>query len=108
METPTLPHLANVSLYRFLQEALTNVAKHAGAERTVVKLLHDAEAVVLSVEDNGRGFDPAILTDPAHPRRGIGLQGMRERIELLDGRIDLHSEPDWGTRILANIPIREA
>ena len=56
-ELPTLPEAVNICLYRFLQEALTNVAKHACANRVCVALRYDAETVSLSVEDDGRGFD---------------------------------------------------
>jgi signal transduction histidine kinase len=102
---PALPDEINISLYRFLQEALTNVARHAKATRVEVALDCDAETVSLSVEDDGRGFDPQ--ASPEAPG-GIGLLGMRERVESLGGRLDLRSEPGRGTLLVTNIPLKEA
>ena len=85
------------ALYRIIQEALTNAVKHAGATRVAVEA-HDADGTLrLSVTDDGRGFDPAA------PGAGFGLAGMRERVLLLGGSLDVASGPA-GTRIEATLP----
>ena len=92
-------HSAEVetALYRIIQEALTNAVKHAGATRVAVEA-HDADGTLrLSVTDDGRGFDPAA------PGAGFGLAGMRERVLLLGGSLDVDSGPA-GTRVEATLP----
>jgi signal transduction histidine kinase len=84
------------TIYRLVQEALTNVAKHAGAECVRVEVARANGTVEVVVEDDGRGFDPAAATE------GLGLVGMRERVELTGGRLDIRSRP--GTRVTARLP----
>ena len=85
------------ALYRIIQEALTNAVKHAGATRVAVEA-HDADGTLrLSVTDDGRGFDPDA------PGAGFGLAGMRERVLLLGGSLDVASGPA-GTRVEATLP----
>jgi signal transduction histidine kinase len=98
---PPLPLVQN-TVYRVLQEALTNVAKHAGARRVSVRLVRDEAMVELRVRDDGVGFEPG-----ANPR-GLGLQGMRERAALLGGAVQLESEPGEGTMITARFPARRS
>jgi signal transduction histidine kinase len=92
---------ANICFYRVLQEALTNVARHAAAGQVSVELAQDPQAVTLTVTDNGRGFDVA-APSRADPR--LGLLGMRERLELLSGWLELDSAPGQGCRLRARIP----
>jgi PAS domain S-box-containing protein len=96
---PLLPLVQN-TVYRALQEALTNVAKHAGARRVSVRLVRDATMVELRVQDDGVGFEPGTN------HRGLGLQGMRERAVLLGGAVQLESAPGKGTTITARFPAR--
>lgn len=93
---------AQVCLYRFVQESLTNVAVHADAHRAYVRLKLDKDAVRLRVADDGVGMDPAILHDPL--RTGLGIVGMRERLELLSGRLELTSVAGKGTEMIAVLP----
>jgi two-component system NarL family sensor kinase len=96
-----LPPRVEVALYRVCQEALTNVARHAGAGRVSVRLVATPEAVRLVVEDDGRGFDPSRVDGDRQ-----GLVGMRERVEMLGGTLDVQSDPgDVGTRIEAAVPL---
>jgi PAS domain S-box-containing protein len=105
LELPMLPEPVNMCLYRFLQEALTNVAKHARANQVRVALRYDAETVSLSVEDDGRGFDrQARMSERCWPM-GIGLLGMQERLESLGGRLEIESQPGQGTRLVAHLPV---
>jgi signal transduction histidine kinase len=91
-----------VSFYRFLQETLTNVAKHARASRVRVRLDGESGFAVLSVSDDGVGFSCC-----GQGTGGAGLIGLRERFELLGGWIKIGSETDRGAYICAGIPITE-
>jgi two-component system, NarL family, sensor kinase len=106
-EISGLPDTVDISLYRFVQEALTNVVKHAQAERVWVRLSVDGEMLVLSVEDDGQGFvsSPLSLPDRSLPGRGsgIGLAGVRERLQPLGGRLEIHSTPGEGTSLVAYV-----
>jgi signal transduction histidine kinase len=86
------------ALYRIVQEALTNASKHGSAKRAVVEISERDATVQLSVRDDGNGFDPEAKTD------GFGLLGMRERVELLGGKLRLDSAPGSGTTVHVSIP----
>jgi signal transduction histidine kinase len=101
---PMLPEAVTICLYRFLQEALTNVAKHACASQVCVTLRYEAETVSLSVEDDGRGFDRQARLSVLGWPMGIGLLGMQERLESLGGRLEIESQPGQGTRLVAHLP----
>jgi signal transduction histidine kinase len=96
-----LPGEAETALYRIVQEALTNVVKHANARTVSVVLTRKGEAVVVVIEDDGRGFDPN-----ADDVEGLGLLGMRERIALVGGRLSVESAPDRGTTVAVEVPLR--
>jgi signal transduction histidine kinase len=87
-------------MYRIVQEALTNAAKHGGAKRAVVEVYDDGEEVCLSIRDDGSGFDTSEHSD------GFGLVGMHERVHLLEGTLNLSSAPGSGTTIAARFPIQ--
>jgi PAS domain S-box-containing protein len=106
-ELPDLPDAVTICFYRVLQEALTNVAKHAHANHVWVALRCDADTLSLSVEDDGQGFDVPSEVSVARQPRGIGLVGMRERLELLGGRLEIKSQPGRGTRLVAYAPREE-
>ena len=106
-EVPGLSDAMNICLYRVLQEALTNVAKHSHASRVEVELVVDADAVRLMVADNGRGVDRAARRSLLKQPAGIGLLGMQERLELFGGRLDVESEPGQGVRLVAHLPLKE-
>jgi signal transduction histidine kinase len=88
-------------VYRLVQEALTNVVKHASASQVEVSAREGDGKIEIAVRDDGEGFDPATSTG------GRGLTGMRERIELLGGEIEVSSKPGAGTEILASVPLQE-
>lgn len=91
-------------VFRLVQESLTNVLRHAAVDRARVTVALRGEALVLEISDQGRGFDPAVLSaDTENP--GSGLRGMRDRLELFGGRLQLVSAPGAGTRISALIPL---
>ncbi|MFH0908530.1 MAG: PAS domain S-box protein [bacterium] len=89
-------------LYRVLQEALTNAARHARATRVKVSFTTNKTKAVLEIQDNGHGFNVGSLTR----RRGIGLIGMKERLTGCGGLLDIRSSPGTGTRIRATVPLR--
>lgn len=95
-----LPAEIETALYRIVQEALTNVVKHAGARHVSVVLARKDKAVTAIVEDDGRGFE-AGGTDG----HGLGLVGMRERLGLLDGRLVIESTEGAGTTLVAEVPL---
>jgi two-component system NarL family sensor kinase len=95
-----LPPSVEAALYRICQEALTNVARHAGAERAAVRLVATPDRVRLVVEDDGRGFDASEVPEDRH-----GIVGMRERAEVLGGTLEVRSGPGEGTRIEATVPL---
>jgi signal transduction histidine kinase len=89
------------TMYRFAQEALNNVAKHARADRVDIVLEHAADHVALIVEDNGIGFDPSTLETPG---TGFGLTGMRERAALADAEFQIDAAPGHGTTVILRVP----
>jgi two-component system NarL family sensor kinase len=95
-----LPSRVEAALYRICQEALTNVARHAEAGRVGVRLVATPQQVRLSVEDDGRGFDPSGVPGDRH-----GLVGMRERAQMLGGILELRSSPGEGTKVEATVPL---
>lgn len=101
IDLPVLASMVEISLYRFLQEAFTNIARHSNATHVVVSLEETKDSIVLSVTDNGRGFEPA--SRESEPT-GMGLLGMQERLKLLGGWILINSKIDEGTRLIANVP----
>lgn len=95
-----LPVRVEVGLYRILQEALTNIGRHAYARHVNVQLTVIPEQVRLVIDDDGRGFDPANV-----PPNHFGLIGMNERAKLLSGRLSVRSTPGEGTRLEVSIPL---
>lgn len=100
--TRRLPSLLQTTMYRILQEGLTNVARHAQATRVELELRLGAGALELRIRDDGVGFDPAIAEAA---RTGLGLHGMGERVALLGGTIDIRSTPGQGTTVHARVPL---
>jgi signal transduction histidine kinase len=88
------------TVYRLVQEALTNIAKHAQATCVDISVTGDDDEVLVRVKDDGRGFDPRSAT------QGFGLLGMRERLALVRGELDIDSVPGRGTELRASIPTR--
>ncbi|HEX7049537.1 MAG TPA: sensor histidine kinase [Longimicrobiales bacterium] len=96
---------AELALYRMTQEALSNVARHAEATEARITLQRVGHDVVVTIEDDGRGF--AVDSVLRGRGRGLGLFGMRERAAYVGGEVDIESEPGRGTRVRIRIPIHE-
>ncbi len=94
-----------VALYRIVQEALNNIAKHAQAKTASVQVIRHDEGVRLTVEDAGKGFDPLVLRVSSDGRRGTGLVSMRERAASFQGTVNMDSHPSVGTTIVVEIPL---
>jgi signal transduction histidine kinase len=95
---PRLEPELETGIYRIVQEALTNAVKHGGARRAVVEVIEEHERIRITIRDDGSGFEPSDQTG------GFGLTGMRERVALLGGGIDVESEPGGGAEITASFP----
>jgi signal transduction histidine kinase len=95
-----LPSDVETALYRVVQESLTNIVKHANARNISVSLVRRESGVAAVVEDDGAGFDQRTMR-----AEGIGLLGMRERLALLDGRLEVESRPGAGTTVVAEVPL---
>ena len=105
-EPVRLSPASEFQLIRIVQEALTNIRKHAHAQNARVCVERQDSSVRITIEDNGSGFDPAKVTSP----NGLhfGLQGMRERAERLGGTLEIVTVPDRGTRVTASLPLESA
>lgn len=103
-ENLRLPRDVELALYRTVQEALTNVARHASATKALVLLEEVDNSVSLSISDNGCGFDvPAVMQSS---ESGVGLLGIRERVELIGGALQIDSAPGQGTRLRVDVDVK--
>ena len=96
------PKEVETAVYRIVQEALTNIARHAKTEEVTVRLWSDGDILGVQVEDYGIGFDMQAVTDAAN---SSGLKGMRERVELLNGQFTVETLLGSGTKLTAELPI---
>lgn len=94
---------AKITIYRVLQEALANSYKHAPGATQTVRMSSDGAEVRLTIADNGPGFDPATVTDNG----AQGLVGMRERVEMLGGWVEIDTKMDRGTTVTASVPLHD-
>lgn len=100
-----LPAQVETALFRVVQEAIMNIAKHAEAETVLIQCALREGILTIEVEDDGKGFDPSCLAGPVAARRGLGLLGIRERVELLGGTVEIESSPGQGARIALWMPV---
>ena len=100
------PEELRINFYRIVQEALGNIMKHAQATEVTIRVKRSIEHVILTIEDNGRGFTPAERS-PLTSRSGFGLTGMGERARLLGGELRVRSTQGKGTTVLFEIPLRQ-
>jgi signal transduction histidine kinase len=95
-----LPPEVETTLYRIAQEALTNIVKHAEASRVSILFVRRSATAMVVIEDDGHGFDPDTVEDER-----LGIIGMRERVELHEGRLTVESAPGSGTTLVAEVPL---
>jgi signal transduction histidine kinase len=101
-----LPPEVETAVFRVVQEAITNIARHAQASEANISLIHKDGKLVVRVEDNGVGFDPAQVM--SNEQKGWGLRGMEERITLLGGKFYIGSKAGQGTLVLAEVPLDQS
>lgn len=101
-----LPTAMETTLYRVVQEALTNIARHARASKLCLRLQSEDSAITVTIEDDGRGFDLTRIVNSEISEKGMGLLGMQERIMLLGGKLDIQSQPGHGTKLKITIPLK--
>jgi signal transduction histidine kinase len=100
-----LPAEVETALFRVVQEAITNIARHAGAETVLIEGARNEQTVSVEIEDDGHGFVPDARTENRPDGSGLGLAGMRERVTLLGGTLDIESAPGEGTRVSVSVPV---
>jgi signal transduction histidine kinase len=100
-----LPSDIETAVFRVVQEALSNIERHAGADAVLVQVSLENGTLSLEIEDDGQGFEPETVGVTTGSARGLGLQGMRERVELMGGSFTLSSSPGRGTRIAITVSV---
>ena len=102
-----IPVIVKIALYRILQEALSNIRRHAGVNDGVVRLTQQNDRLQVQITDAGRGFDPPPLAGPDATERQthIGLRGMRERAAMVNGSIAVRSRRGEGTQVTVTLPL---
>jgi len=98
------PDLKTV-LYRIVQESLTNIAKHSEAKNVSIMLATKNNRLILSIEDNGKGFNTERVMNMANKSKGLGLVGIRERVSAVEGSFSLFSVPGKGTKLVVSVPL---
>ncbi|MCI0457347.1 MAG: sensor histidine kinase [Gemmataceae bacterium] len=105
LDTERLPPHVETTLYRIVQEALANVLKHAQARRVSLILKRFNHHAMAIIEDDGRGFDAEAVLDSPADRSRLGLLGMKERVALVGGTVQIESGPSRGTTLFVRIPL---
>jgi len=103
-----VPSAVAVTCFRVVQEALTNVVRHAGAQHVRIRLEQASDAAKVVVQDDGVGFDVRTTAEQAAARGHLGLVGMKERVDILGGALEIDSKPGGGTRIALSLPLSSA
>jgi len=101
MEKVTLEHTVAITIYRIVQELINNTIKHSAAKTAIVQLTNNEGHFLVTVEDDGKGFDISILKGS----KGMGWSNIESRVGFLKGTIDLQSSPDKGTSVHLEIPV---
>jgi len=104
-EKLTLDFETQINVYRFVQEAMNNVSKHAEADNIKVRLIVSHPDLIVRIEDDGKGFDVQNRMAEALDEKRMGLRSMQERINLLNGHFEIQSQTNRGTKIVARIPV---
>jgi signal transduction histidine kinase len=99
------PVPAEINVYRVVQEAFNNVLRHAQATEALLRIERLGREVEMIISDNGRGFGQRLAEGAAPSETGFGLTNMRQRVQILGGRLDIESAPDAGVRLIIRLPI---
>jgi signal transduction histidine kinase len=103
----TLSSERETTLFRAIQEAIRNVARHSEATQVLIQVEERERDLQVEIEDDGHGFDPASVAVPGPSGRGLGLLGMRERLSMVGGTVEVISSADAGTRVILRVPFEE-
>ncbi len=101
-----LPRTIETTLYRIVQEALTNAVKHAKAKNLWIRAWREKLALCCAIRDDGRGFDPSQVQATAH-REGLGLIAMQERLSAIGGTLRIESRPGHGAELFIRVPLED-
>ena len=96
-----------INLYRLIQEGLNNIKKHAEADHVTIRIVASSPNILLRIEDNGKGFEVERRLARSLQEKRMGLFSMEERVSLLNGTMDIKSQPSKGTRIFIEVPCKE-
>ena len=99
-----LDHRSEISLFGIVQEAVANILKHAQASNVVITLVGAEDKVLLTIRDDGKGFDPALVQERYDQRGSFGLLNMRERASRIGGELQITSSPGQGTLVTVSLP----
>lgn len=102
-----LPRTQEIHLFRIVQEALTNIVRHAQAQTATVRVACEDGCITVRITDDGRGFDAAAVASRRYSGAGLGLQGMRERVHMLEGELRIRSGAGAGTVVDVQVPLQE-
>lgn len=103
-ELGRLPPELEITLFRLIQESLTNIHRHSGSNTALIRIIRDDKAVMLEVIDRGKGFSSTATSGDAHLKYGVGIPGMKERVRRFGGTIDISSNPG-GTTVKARLSL---
>jgi signal transduction histidine kinase len=104
-EERKIPSQIEAALFRIVQEAINNIAKHAEAQNVILSVEFMDSAIRIEVEDDGKGFDVEAVTLQSDKTQGLGLLGLRERITILGGELRISSQPGSGTHLIIEVPL---
>ena len=107
MEKLNLDFDIKITIFRLIKEGLNNIKKHSKANMVKIRLIASFPDIILRINDNGKGFDVEKRGAEAIAEKRMGLWSMKERVDYLYGNIDIESKPDYGTKIIIKIPIKE-
>jgi signal transduction histidine kinase len=104
----TLDENVRAVLFRNVRELITNVVKHAGATKVVVRLMEEADKIKIIVEDDGAGFDTQAVIETREVKSGFGLFSVKERMVDFGGSFDIQSEPGKGCKAVLMVPVEKS
>ncbi|MBF8264588.1 MAG: Multi-sensor signal transduction histidine kinase, partial [Dehalococcoidia bacterium] len=106
-EERRLPSEVETTVFRVCQEAITNISKHASAATVLIEINFKPSSLAVVIEDDGQGFNLSSVTATS-PLQGFGLLGMRERVNLVGGTLNISTRSGQGTRIVLEVPYSKA
>jgi len=109
VNTGTIPLLSpetELALFRIVQEALNNVHRHSGASEASVTVERQGDEIIVTISDDGRGFEPPRQLSEFATQGKLGLTGMAERVQLVGGKLEVGSSRGWGTTVMARVPAK--